>query len=109
MKNRDDASYFHLAAAARRGRGQDAAVARLLQALYRKDPAGRRGRRGHGDADRGDRRDGGVSLHVASAVIAAQPEIIAQIRCARLSSSNGLVIISMPGCRKPSAIATLSA
>src|SRR4030088_352473 len=36
-------------------------------------------------------------------------EIMARIRRDRLSRSNGLVIISMPGCRKPSAIATLSA
>ena len=56
LKNRDDSSYFHLASAADDLRGQDAAGARLLQALYGKDPAGRR-RRGHGHADRTDRRN----------------------------------------------------
>jgi hypothetical protein len=37
------------------------------------------------------------------------PKTIARIRRDRLSRSNGLVIISMPACRKPSDIATLSA
>jgi hypothetical protein len=48
MKNRDDTSYFHLAA----GAG-------VFQALYGEDETGRR-RRGHGDADRSDRGNGGV-------------------------------------------------
>jgi hypothetical protein len=61
MKNRDDSSYCHLASAA-----DDLAV--LLQALYRKDPAGG-GRRGHGHADRTDRRDrGSVSAPLAAAI-----------------------------------------
>ena len=41
--------------------------------------------------------------------MADQFETMARTRRDRLSRSNGLVIISMPGCRKPSAIATLSA
>ncbi len=40
---------------------------------------------------------------------ASQRETIARIRRDKCPRSNGLVIISMPGCRKPSAIATLSA
>lgn len=51
MKNRDDASYFHLAAAA-----DDQAV-KTLQALHGKNEAGRR-RRSYGDPDRADRGDG---------------------------------------------------
>ena len=47
MKNRDDTSYYHLAAAADE---QAIAAARFLQTLYGKDPAGRR-RRGRGHAD----------------------------------------------------------
>src|SRR6185437_715260 len=46
---------------------------------------------------------------MAAARIARQPDTIARTRRDRLPRSNGLVIISMPGCRKPSAIATLSA
>jgi hypothetical protein len=41
--------------------------------------------------------------------IGVYPDTIFLIRCDRLSRSNGLVIISMPGCKKPLAMATFSA
>ena len=56
LKNRDDSSYFHLASAADDSAVKTLQAARFLQALHGKDTAGRR-RRGHGHADRIDRRN----------------------------------------------------
>ena len=50
-----------------------------------------------------------VSKDEATALKIVQPETIARTQRDRLPRSNGLVIISMPGCRNPSDIATLSA
>jgi hypothetical protein len=61
LKNRDDSSYYHLAAAADEQAIKTLQARDFFQALYRKDPAGRRRRR-RGHADGVDRRDRIVAL-----------------------------------------------
>src|SRR3954468_6762386 len=56
----------------RRSRGQDAAGAGFLQALYRADAAGRRGRRRRGDTDRMDRRNHGLNYFIKPAAVSAR-------------------------------------
>ena len=106
MKNRDNSSYFHLAAAADEQAVKTLQSAGLLQALHREDEAGRR-RRGHGHADRTDCGNGAISVPThffipGCASLGAVPGIITPIvvmvsgSLAALAPRNDVAFLATP-------------